>query len=62
MATSRASVSTMVDSSASEPSTQLLTSQKMEVEDILEGNKEEDCNFNEDHFRQKQKLNAIHSI
>jgi hypothetical protein len=39
MATLRASVSTKVDSRALEPSTQPIASQRMEVGDILEGNK-----------------------
>jgi hypothetical protein len=62
MATSRASNSAMVDCSASKPSTQPIASQRMEVEDISEGNEEEDSNFNEDQLCQKQKLNAIYSI
>jgi hypothetical protein len=52
----------MVDSSALEPSTQPIANQKIEIEDISEGNEEEDSNFNEDQLRKKQKLNAIHSI
>lgn len=62
MATSRAFISAMVDSSALEPSTQPIANQKIEVENISEGNEEDDSNFNEDQLRKKQKLNAIHSI
>jgi hypothetical protein len=59
MATSRALASLMVDSSATEPSTKPSPTQHKEVEEISRANEEEDCNFNKDQLREKQKLNSI---
>jgi hypothetical protein len=62
MATSRALASAMVDSSTSEPSIEPSVIQHMKVEEISRANEEEDCNFNEDQLREKQKLNSIQCI
>jgi hypothetical protein len=34
----------------------------MEVDEISGANEEDDCNFNEDQLREKQKLNSIQCI
>jgi hypothetical protein len=57
-----ATVSGTVDSSSSEPSTEPSPTQHMEVDEISGTNEEDDCNFNEDQLKEKQKLNSIQCI
>ena len=62
MGTSRAMAFAKVDSSTLEPSLEPSPTQHMAVEEIFGAIEEEDCNFNKDQLRKKQKFNLIHCI